>query len=84
MNLMISTNVSLDQYGRQSKYRHLYDLIEKNINAEEWVIIGDFYNVREAGNAGKAIARHFENLEVKLRKYNESGQLDPKLYIRKR
>lgn len=81
---MISTNVSLNQYCRQSKYRCLYDLIEKNINAEDWVVIGDFYNVREAGNAGKAIARHFENLQVQLRKYNECGQLDPKIYIRKR
>ena len=81
MNIAIFDDVDLE---RRSKYSYLYDRIDRELTADNWMVIDEFESVREARVVSSCIyQRYGGEIEIKFRKYNEQGYESPTLYLRK-
>lgn len=73
--------VEINQRGRRSKYRWVYDRIDKDLERDEILLIENIDTIREARLIIMAIKRQYDNIEVHLRKYSESGLDKPTIYL---
>ena len=76
------SEVELNQIGRRSKYRHIYARIERELTADDWLVISDIGTIRESESLKQAIRRKFPDIEIHGRKYNEKGFDHPQIYLR--
>jgi len=77
-------NVEINQTGRRSKYRWLYNEIDEKLKEGETLVIENLETNREAQLIITAIQRQYDNMEIHLRKYTEDGFDNPQVYIKKR
>lgn len=74
-------NVEINQRGRTSKYRWLYEKIDQELKEGEVLLIENAESIKEARLLIAAIRRQYENMEIHLRKYNVSGFYKPTIYL---
>ena len=74
-------DVNINQRGRRSKYRWLYDKIDRELKEGKTLIIENLEAIREARLVIAAIRRQYDNIEIHLRKYSENGLDKPTIYL---
>ena len=85
MNLTIADKLDLMQTGRISKYRWLYDMVERLKVGKVAVIEAD--TIKEVTLYKNAIMRTYpqevneRKLELNIRKYGKDGRYCPTLFI---
>ena len=78
-------NVKINQKGRCSKYRWLYDEIDEMLKEGETLVIENLDTVREARLHISAIRRQYDRLvDIRLRKYTVKGFVNPTIYLDRR
>lgn len=81
-DLTIEKDVELNQIGRRSKNRKIYDQIERALPGE-WIVIGAETMNRANSIAGSIRVKYPDVQEVHVRKYTGRGLHGPTVYVRK-
>ena len=83
--LKFTPNIDIDifQRGRISKYRYLYERIDREMKNSDTLVIENAGSINEAKRIIAAIRRHYPNMKINLRKYTAKGVHSPSIYLRK-
>ena len=66
-----------------SRYGQLYRQIDKALEKDGWIRIADFIDFKTAINVYQAIRKHYRKETIRFYKYNERGEIEPQIFIRK-
>jgi hypothetical protein len=66
-----------------SRYGALYRQIDEALEKEGWIRIADFVDFKTATNVYQAVRKHYQKEIVRFYKYNEKGEIEPQIFIRR-